>query len=173
MSDRRNYSPSGRGGGGMGANAGGYDWSDDEYSPRTHGREKFRRERSLERDHPMYSRGPDDYDRYDRKKRLRRSITPPDERRHSKRRASFSKMGSPPHGDFGSVARAAGGGAQRDPDYHHQADGDHYIPNYERDGYTPAPRYSNIPESQNSPAFGYPMVGGGFVIVGPERLSAH
>ena len=73
MSDRRNYSPVGRGGG-MG-----YDWSDDEYSPRTHGREKFRRERSLERDHAMYSRPPpDDYDRYDRKKRHRRSITPPE-----------------------------------------------------------------------------------------------
>ncbi|KAI9278683.1 hypothetical protein BDA99DRAFT_13548 [Phascolomyces articulosus] len=167
MSDRRNYSPVGRGGG-MG-----YDWSDDEYSPRTHGREKFRRERSLERDHAMYSRPPpDDYDRYDRKKRHRRSITPPEERRHSKRRASFSKMGSPSHGDYGVMPR---GGGQREPDYHHhQPDGDHYIPNYERDGYAPGPRYSSLQqqqhqqqqqpqqqESQNSPAFGGRDSGGG------------
>ncbi|KAI9499201.1 hypothetical protein BDB00DRAFT_866685 [Zychaea mexicana] len=155
MTDRRNYSPVGRGGG-IGA---GYDWSDDEYSPRTHGRDKFRRERSLERDHAMYSRPPpDDYDRYDRKKRHRRSITPPEERRHSKRRASFSKMGSPSHGgDYRAMPR---GGGQRDPDYHHdQPDGDHYIPNYERDGYAPAPRYSSLSESQSSPAFNYPMIG--------------
>ena len=75
------------------------------------------------------------------------------ERRHTKRRASFSKMGSPSHGDYGPMARGSG---QRELDYHHhQPDGDHYIPNYERDGYTPAPRYSNLQqESHNSPGFG-------------------
>jgi hypothetical protein len=47
------------------------EWSDDDL-PRTHGRDKFRHERSLERG------GFDEYDRYDRKKRTRRSPTPPE-----------------------------------------------------------------------------------------------
>lgn len=157
MSDHRNYSPVGSG------NGGGYggDWSDDEYSLRNHGREKFRRERSLERD-PSFGR--DEFDRYDRKKRHRRSLTPPDgndssttcflqhtdstckERRHVKRRPS-------PHGDYG---RSRHDRDIRDPYDHH--DGDHYIPNYDRDGYAPAPRYSSLPEAHG---FGYPMMGNG------------
>lgn len=157
MSDPRNYSPVGSG------NGGGYggDWSDDEYSLRNHGREKFRRERSLERD-PSFGR--DEFDRYDRKKRHRRSLTPPDgndssitcflqhtdstckERRHVKRRPS-------PHGDYG---RSRHDRDIRDPYDHH--DGDHYIPNYDRDGYAPAPRYSSLPEAHG---FGYPMMGNG------------
>ncbi|KAI9319051.1 hypothetical protein BX666DRAFT_2025391 [Dichotomocladium elegans] len=155
MSDRRNYSPIGRAGDTSGGgSAGGYrgDWSDDESSMPTHGREKFRQERSLERDQGSYSRNPDDYDRYDRKKRLRRSITPPDERRHIKRRAS-------PHaGDYGNLGRSRHDRDPRDLVYEHH-DGDHYIPNYDRDGYAPAPRYSSVSDSHSGArGFGYPMV---------------
>jgi hypothetical protein len=50
------------------------EWSDEENAPRTHGRDKFHHERSLERD--RY--GGEEYDRYDRKKRGRRSPTPPE-----------------------------------------------------------------------------------------------
>lgn len=51
------------------------DWSDDESTSRNHGRDKFRHERSDERDRAY---GNDEYDRYDRKKRGRRSPTPPE-----------------------------------------------------------------------------------------------
>lgn len=68
------------------------------------------------------------------------------ERRHIKRRPS-------PHGDYG---RSRHDRDMRDPYDHH--DGDHYIPNYDRDGYAPAPRYSSLPEAQG---FGYPMMGNG------------
>lgn len=43
---------------------------------------------------------------------------------------------------------------------------DHYIPNYERDGYVPGPRYGNKPEISapapfhgNGNGTGYPMMG--------------
>lgn len=49
------------------------DWSDDENASRNHGRDKFRHERSLERE-----RYGEEYERYDRKKRGRRSPTPPE-----------------------------------------------------------------------------------------------
>ncbi|KAI8380887.1 uncharacterized protein BYT42DRAFT_284922 [Radiomyces spectabilis] len=79
------------------------------------------------------------------------------ERRH-KRRASFSP---PPHGGRGYRGGPRGGGMrdvrERDADY--PQDGDHYIPNYERDGYVPGPRYSNMPERQQGrPGGGYPMM---------------
>ncbi|RCH81258.1 hypothetical protein CU098_006009, partial [Rhizopus stolonifer] len=80
------------------------EWSDDENISRNHGRDKFRHERSLERD-----RYGEEYDRYDRKKRGRRSPTPPE-------------------------------------DYRNDPETDHYIPNYERDGYVPGPRYGSKPE---------------------------
>lgn len=52
------------------------------------------------------------------------------------------------------------GSRERGPNYLHDQDGDHYIPNYERDGYTPAPRYSSLPDSQSSAGgMGYPMIG--------------
>ncbi|KAI8884137.1 hypothetical protein K501DRAFT_248302 [Backusella circina FSU 941] len=116
------------------------EWSDDDL-PRTHGRDKFRHERSIERDRG----GFDEYDRYDRKKRTRRSPTPPEERRH-KRRPSYSP---PP-------MRGGYSGARRNV---HEADSDHYIPNYDRDGYVPGPRYGNKPNSQNAQnSFGYPAM---------------
>lgn len=78
MSERRNLSPNDReGGSGTGSFRGG-DWSDDEHSPRSHGREKFRRERSIEREPSSYKWASDDHERYDRKKRTRRSVTPPE-----------------------------------------------------------------------------------------------
>lgn len=49
------------------------EWSDDENVSRNHGRDKFRHERSLERE-----RYGEEYERYDRKKRGRRSPTPPE-----------------------------------------------------------------------------------------------
>lgn len=48
-------------------------------------------------------------------------------------------------------------------DYKNDPDTDHYIPNYERDGYNPGPRYGGRPEprtssiSNNGPP--YPMMG--------------
>ncbi|KAF7720961.1 hypothetical protein EC973_005674 [Apophysomyces ossiformis] len=156
MSERRAYSPAGRGGIAFG------DWSDDDFAPRSHGREKFRRERSVERDRgaygDTYNPNAEEYDRYERKKRSRRAETPPEERRH-KRHASFA---SPPHSSrpYGA-SRGPRGSRERDSresDYHHQ-EGDHYIPNYERDGYVPGPRYSSIPEPPNGgSAFGYPVM---------------
>lgn len=50
------------------------EWSDDETSSRNHGRDKFRHERSVERDRAY---GNDEYERYG-KKRGRRSPTPPE-----------------------------------------------------------------------------------------------
>lgn len=51
------------------------DWSDEENMPRSHAREKFRPERSLERE-----RYGEEYERYDCRKRGRRSPTPPEGR---------------------------------------------------------------------------------------------
>ncbi|KAF9362181.1 hypothetical protein BGX34_006659 [Mortierella sp. NVP85] len=81
----------------------GRDYSDDEHSSR--GREKFRRERSPEKD---------DFGRD--KRRRKTSASPDDRERRPRRNRSSSKDGDD------------------DP-------GDRYIPNYERDGYNPAPRY--------------------------------
>ncbi|KAK9722993.1 hypothetical protein K7432_002293 [Basidiobolus ranarum] len=44
-----------------------------------------------------------------------------------------------------------------------ERDGDHYIPNYNRDGYVPAPRYGNNPEANGAP-FG---AGGNYGFGGP------
>ncbi|KAG0234655.1 hypothetical protein BGX31_004478 [Mortierella sp. GBA43] len=81
----------------------GRDYSDDEHSSR--GRDKFRRERSPEKD---------DFGRD--KRRRKTSASPDDRERRPRRNRSSSKDGDD------------------DP-------GDRYIPNYERDGYNPAPRY--------------------------------
>lgn len=49
---------------------------------------------------------------------------------------------------------------------------DHYIPNYERDGYVPGPRYGNKPEIPgpmpfaNNPAVGAPGAGNGYPMMG-------
>ncbi|KAF9199123.1 hypothetical protein BGZ49_010803 [Haplosporangium sp. Z 27] len=80
------------------------EYSDDESSSR--GRDKFRRERSPEKD---------DFGRD--KRRRKTSASPDDRERRPRRNRSSSKDGD------------------GDP-------GDRYIPNYERDGYNPAPRYS-------------------------------
>jgi hypothetical protein len=42
----------------------------------------------------------------------------------------------------------------RGRDRERDQDGDHYIPNYERDGYAPAPKYSQLPD--NAPQYNYP-----------------
>ncbi|KAI8603483.1 hypothetical protein EDD21DRAFT_30538 [Dissophora ornata] len=80
------------------------DYSDDESSSR--GRDKFRRERSPEKD---------DFGRD--KRRRKASASPDDRERRPRRNRSSSKDGDD------------------DP-------GDRYIPNYDRDGYNPAPRYN-------------------------------
>ncbi|KAG0328940.1 hypothetical protein BGZ99_004014 [Dissophora globulifera] len=80
------------------------EFSDDESSSR--GRDKFRRERSPEKD---------DFGRD--KRRRKTSASPDDRERRPRRNRSSSKDGDD------------------DP-------GDRYIPNYDRDGYNPAPRYS-------------------------------
>ncbi|KAF9932684.1 hypothetical protein BGZ65_004375, partial [Modicella reniformis] len=81
----------------------GRDYSDDEHSSR--GRDKFRRERSPEKD---------DFGRD--KRRRKTSASPDDRERRPRRNRSSSKDGD-------------------------DEPGDRYIPNYERDGYNPAPRY--------------------------------
>ncbi|CAO0798763.1 unnamed protein product [Mucor circinelloides] len=124
------------------------DWSDDENASRNHGRDKFRHERSLERE-----RYGEEYERYDRKKRGRRSPTPPEDRRH-KRRPSYSP---PPMRNY-----------RNNRDIRNDPETDHYIPNYERDGYVPGPRYGNKPEIPgpmpfaNNPAVGAPGAGNGY-----------
>lgn len=45
-------------------------------------------------------------------------------------------------------------------DLRNEPDTDHYIPNYDRDGYVPGPRYGNKPEIVSNPAFGGPVAGG-------------
>ncbi|KAI1312646.1 hypothetical protein EDD11_002883 [Mortierella claussenii] len=80
------------------------DYSDDESNSR--GRDKFRRERSPEKD---------DFGRD--KRRRKTSASPDDRERRPRRNRSSSKDG------------------ESEP-------GDRYIPNYERDGYNPAPRYN-------------------------------
>ncbi|KAF9433422.1 hypothetical protein BGZ76_009480 [Entomortierella beljakovae] len=79
------------------------DYSDDESNPR--GRDKFRRERSPEKDD------------FGRDKRRRKTSASPDdrERRPRRNRSSSKEVDGEP--------------------------GDRYIPNYERDGYNPAPRH--------------------------------
>ncbi|KAI9469006.1 MAG: hypothetical protein EXX96DRAFT_590070 [Benjaminiella poitrasii] len=108
------------------------EWSDDENTQRNHGRDKFRHERSLERD-----RYGEEYERYDRKKRGRRSPTPPEDRRH-KRRPSYSP---PPMRNYTN---------SRNRDVRNDPETDHYIPNYDRDGYMPGPRYDMMgPQMMN------------------------
>ncbi|KAI8983500.1 hypothetical protein BDB01DRAFT_791017 [Pilobolus umbonatus] len=51
----------------------------------------------------------------------------------------------------------------RDPDT------DHYIPNYDRDGYMPGPRYGNKPEIQSTPPFGYPVL----EMVNPQLMNSN
>lgn len=50
-------------------------------------------------------------------------------------------------------------------DLRNEPDTDHYIPNYDRDGYVPGPRYGNKPEVLSNPSFG-PNNPGGFPIMG-------
>ncbi|GAA5807692.1 hypothetical protein MFLAVUS_001066 [Mucor flavus] len=114
---------------------------DDETSSRNHGRDKFRHERSVERDRAY---GNDEYERYG-KKRGRRSPTPPEERRH-KRRPSFSP---PPMRNYQNSRPN-----RMERDLRNEPDTDHYIPNYDRDGYVPGPRYGNKPEVLSNPSFG-------------------
>ncbi|KAF9184964.1 hypothetical protein BGZ50_003372 [Haplosporangium sp. Z 11] len=96
------------------------DYSDDESSSR--GRDKFRRERSPEKD---------DFGRD--KRRRKPSDSPEDRERRPKRNRSSSKDGD------------------GEP-------GDRYIPNYERDGYNPAPRYGRSDHFGNR----YDGHGGGY-----------
>ncbi|KAL9558617.1 hypothetical protein MBANPS3_000826 [Mucor bainieri] len=127
------------------------DWSDEDAAARNHGRDKFRHERSLERE--RY--GAEEYERYDRKKRGRRSPTPPEDRRH-KRRPSYSP---PPMRSY-----------RNNRDIRNDPETDHYIPNYERDGYVPGPRYGNKPDlpapmpfaGSGNPAVGAPGAGNGY-----------
>ncbi|KAI7904590.1 uncharacterized protein BX663DRAFT_502898 [Cokeromyces recurvatus] len=120
------------------------EWSDDENTQHNHGRDKFRHERSLERD-----RYGEEYERYDRKKRGRRSPTPPEDRRH-KRRPSYSPMRN----------------YSRNRDIRNDPETDHYIPNYDRDGYMPGPRYGSKPEPSQF-AGGYPMM----EMMGPQMMN--
>ncbi|KAL0082359.1 C2H2-type zinc finger transcription factor [Phycomyces blakesleeanus] len=121
------------------------DVSDDDTIPHSHGRDKFRRERSLERN-------TGDADRYDYKKRPRSSPVPSDEHRH-KRHVALS----PPHGMRGHgppVPRGARGQPRGDAEQ-----GDRYVPNYDRDGYVPAPRYTHGPDAQHPvPGMNHPMM---------------
>ncbi|KAI8642566.1 hypothetical protein BD408DRAFT_416434 [Parasitella parasitica] len=122
------------------------EWSDDENASRNHGRDKFRHERSLERE-----RYGEEYERYDRKKRGRRSPTPPEDRRH-KRRPSYSP---PPMRNY-----------RNNRDIRSDPETDHYIPNYERDGYVPGPRYGSKPDLTGPLAFGNSNPAGSPGIVG-------
>ncbi|OAD05251.1 C2H2-type zinc finger transcription factor [Mucor lusitanicus CBS 277.49] len=129
------------------------DWSDDENASRNHGRDRFRHERSLERE-----RYGEEYERYDRKKRGRRSPTPPEDRRH-KRRPSYSP---PPMRSY-----------RNNRDIRNDPETDHYIPNYERDGYVPGPRYGSKPDlpapmpfANSNPAVGAPGAGNGYPMMG-------
>ncbi|RUS12953.1 hypothetical protein BC937DRAFT_86615, partial [Endogone sp. FLAS-F59071] len=128
------------------------DWSDDEsYPTSSHGREKFRRERSIDRERGSArggasERGGNSRD-YDSRKRGR-SPTPPDDRRYKRRRSPT------PPSRSGRVSGAGRDGSST-------ADGDHYVPNYERDGYNPAPKFGNMPESTTFPF--YPMLAEGFM----------
>ncbi|KAL1920543.1 uncharacterized protein VTP21DRAFT_920 [Calcarisporiella thermophila] len=89
-------------------------------------RDRFRRERERERG----GRRSDRFERRDEDRHYEgpaskrdRSLSPDErDRRHKYRRSVSPRRGAPP------------------------SDGDHYIPNYERDGYSPAPRYGNRPE---------------------------
>ncbi|KAI9303393.1 hypothetical protein BJ944DRAFT_232204 [Cunninghamella echinulata] len=145
MSDRRNYSPSSRT----------MNVSDDDYSPRS--RDKFRRERSLDRNSYMdtYSSKTDEYGRYARKKRQRRSPST-EERRHKYRRSSPSPPSQHSHHYYRGGYSRQKETRERD-DY---SDGDHYIPNYERDGYTPGARYGGRQMDQpNVQKFNYSVMG--------------
>lgn len=53
-------------------------------------------------------------------------------------------------------------------DMRNDPDTDHYIPNYERDGYIPGPRYGNKPEVLSNPPFAGPNNPGpgGFAMMG-------
>lgn len=132
------------------------EWSDEETSSRNHGRDKFRHERDIERDRGY---GNDDFERYDRKKRGRRSPTPPEDQRRQRRRPSYSP---PPMRSYQPRGERS---MRNDPDT------DHYIPNYDRDGYVPGPRYGNKPEVlSNSPFVGQNNPGGGFPMM--EMMNA-
>lgn len=53
-------------------------------------------------------------------------------------------------------------------DMRNDPDTDHYIPNYERDGYVPGPRYGNKPDVLSNPSFAGPNNAGpgGFAMMG-------
>ncbi|KAI8342425.1 arsenite-resistance protein 2-domain-containing protein [Chlamydoabsidia padenii] len=132
MSDRRKYSPSNK-------STSHTNGSDDDYSPHS-SRDKFRRERSMDGNSYMdtYSPKTDEYGRYSRNKRYIRSPSPtPDQRRKYRRT-------SPDHHSHRSNYRRQSREHTegRDSDYAV----DHYVPNYERDGYTPGARYGRNAE---------------------------
>ncbi|CAO3665810.1 unnamed protein product [Umbelopsis ramanniana] len=133
MSDCREYSPP-RGGQRYS------EWSDEEYPP-SRGREKFRSERGADKDRSYL-------EDYERRKRSRHSPSPPEDRRYSRRRLSSY---SP---EYRGPSRSRSDRHSRGRERERDQDGDHYIPNYDRDGYAPAPKYSQLPE--NTMQYGYP-----------------
>ena len=62
-------------------------------------------------------------------------------------------------------------GNRNERDMRNDPDTDHYIPNYDRDGYVPGPRYGNKPEIlSNSPFVGSNNPGpGGFPMMGKKE----
>ncbi|ORX91462.1 hypothetical protein K493DRAFT_286786 [Basidiobolus meristosporus CBS 931.73] len=106
-------------------------------------REKFRRERRSSRE-----RG------YDRPRGERKDYSRSRSRSPINRERRYRRSPSPRR--------------DRDRDRRIEADrdGDHYIPNYNRDGYVPAPRYGNNPEANGS-QFGS---GGNYSFGGPGSM---
>ncbi|CAG8485710.1 12361_t:CDS:10 [Racocetra fulgida] len=103
------------------------DHSDDEGTH--HSRDKFTRERRSSLDHR-------DRSIYNERRVKRDNNSSPEDRdRRSKRRRSISPDSRRPQ----------------------QLEGDHYIPNYEKDGYTPAPRYVGRPGDMRFPPHGFPV----------------
>ncbi|ORX54531.1 hypothetical protein DM01DRAFT_1335666 [Hesseltinella vesiculosa] len=125
--------------------------SDEDMSPR----DKFRRERSIERDYmDDYGHNTDEYGRYNtHRKRPHHSPSPPEDRRRKYRRNSPSP---PPPYRYG---RRRVSKDERD------LDGDRYYPKYDREGYS-GNRYDRgrpynngrqggYPRKQNGPRFNY------------------
>ncbi|SAM08421.1 hypothetical protein [Absidia glauca] len=143
MSDHQKHSPSGRG-------VPTTNISDDDHPSIS--RTKFKRERNVDDDSYTDSNQPnaDEYGRHTRSRRHLRSPSPSDgmfilccNRRHKYQRTSHH---SPPPSQHhsrhhrGSYSRSK---RERNDGRDHQdsIEGDFYIPNYDRDGYTPGARY--------------------------------
>jgi hypothetical protein len=69
------------------------------------------------------------------------------DRRYSRRRLSSY---SP---EYRGPSRSRSDRHSRGRERERDQDGDHYIPNYDRDGYAPGPKYSQMPE--NAMQYGY------------------